>query len=99
MTNVLSQRFFYFQSNAPAHMITLYLAPDSAENESADKLTHFNNGGHMDTGYPALIPEPLHNRIVKKPFTIPSETNQDDPPSTDTQTNLTGSQPTSEKVS
>ena len=53
----------------------------------------------MDTGYPALIPEPLDNHISKKPFTVPSGTNQDIPPGRGTQADLTGSPPTTEKVS
>lgn len=53
----------------------------------------------MDTGYPALIPEPLHNHETLKASTIPSPTNQDIPSGRGTQADLTGSPPTTEKVS
>ncbi len=52
----------------------------------------------MDTGYPALIPEPLHNPTAMKPSTIPSPTNPDNPPGTDAQINLIGAPPIIEQV-
>ncbi len=53
----------------------------------------------MDTGYPALIPEPLLNQKALRPSTVPSPTKLDNPPDTGTQAALAGTPPTIEKIS
>ncbi len=53
----------------------------------------------MDTGYPALIPEPLRNQKTLKPSTVPPLRNQDNPPDTVTQADLTGAPPIIKKIS
>ena len=52
----------------------------------------------MDTGYPALIPEPLQNPTTMEPSAIPSPTNPNNPPTTDEQINLIGAPPIIEQI-
>ena len=80
-------------------MIPLYISRYSAENERAYGTTHFNNGGPMDTGYPAFIPEPLHNPNVKKPSSVSSPLDSQKPQGRLLQPKPTDSPPTIKKVS
>lgn len=56
--------------------------------------THFNNGGHMDTGYPALIADPPIKQNATKPPTVSGGADSKVPQATLTNSDPTGTPPT-----
>ncbi len=52
----------------------------------------------MDTGYPALIPEPLNHQNIMKPSTVPPPVDPENLQGMLTQAESTGSPPTIEKT-
>ena len=80
-------------------MVSLYIWLNSNENkERANGITHFNNGGPMDTGYPALIADPPKQNDTKSP-TVPGAADSEAPQATPTNPDPTGSPPTIKQTS
>ena len=62
--------------------------------ERTNGATYFNNGGPMDTGYPALIADPPKKQSITKPPTVPCAEESEVPQVTITNSDPTGSPPT-----
>jgi len=67
--------------------------------ERANGVTHFTNGGPMDTGYPALIADPPKKQNITKPPTAPGAEEAEVPRATLTNSDPTGSPPTIKQAS